>query len=111
MIDANTNDIYNELKKYASDDYQNRDGNYPKSNVPDTIEVDIESIECIFKNTPEHIARKWLIKLLRSNNFVFDEYDVATCQDGDYYDDWVKSYISLSKIKVEKYAATFLFYK
>lgn len=90
--------IYNELKKFKDDDYQNRGDNCPNADVPDTIEVYLDSIEISFKDTSEIKAKKWLYRFLTSKDFIVNEDDIHTYQDGEYKDDWVVASCKLTKI-------------
>jgi len=83
--------LFKELKKLETDDYQNRNGAYPKSGIPDSIRVNkrgnniIVSIE--FKNTSADQAKKWF-----GRNFEISQDEILninTQQTGDYWDDWV----------------------
>lgn len=93
---------YHILKKYNSDDYQNRDGNYPQSDIPVTIEVDTKALYCEFKNTQESAAKRWLCRMLSRNNFIFDTDDVNVYQSGDYEDDWVTASVSYKNLKIQR---------
>jgi hypothetical protein len=94
-----------ELLKLANDDYQKRGGAYPKSYVPDSIEVNIgdtvTTIEFDFKNTNDSEALEWYEKSKESKviNKYKKDYDitVATSQDGTFEDDWQKLTVSLRK--------------
>ena len=95
--------IYEELKVFITDDYQNRNGNYPESDEPDTINIynsnlNNASIELSFKNTSESSAKRWLYKFLRSKGFNLDEDDINTYQDGEYHNDWVIASCKLNKL-------------
>lgn len=90
--------IYEELKVFATDDYQNRNGDYPESDEPDTINVYKSSIEVSFKNTSESSAKRWLYKFLKSKGFILDEDDIYTYQDGEYHNDWVIASCKLNKL-------------
>lgn len=74
-----------------TDDFQNRKGDYPKSDIPDTISTSEEGskfiVELSFKNTSEKDALKWSLKYLIKKGFVIDSSE--TYQDGDFEDDWV----------------------
>lgn len=81
--------ILNELMELKTDDYQNRDGEYPKANIPDSIDV-FESkntviVTAYFKNTEEHIAIEWLKNKLSK----YKVSKIEAYQTGDYQDDWV----------------------
>lgn len=86
------------LLNLQTDDYQKRGGNYPKSNVPDTIEVEESdnkiSINCSFKNTTEGDAESWLSRKL--DCIGIEDYTIRTDQTGDYQDDWVDAYVRIS---------------
>ena len=96
-------DLGGALKKGFTDDYQNRNGNYPESDEPDTINIynsnlNNASIELSFKNTSESSAKRWLYKFLRSKGFNLDEDDIHTYQDGEYHNDWVIASCKLNKL-------------
>jgi len=89
--------INKELKKLETTDYQNKKGEYPSSNVPDSIkffdEKDGASIEFDFKNTSEQEAIDWF-KTSKEVNIVNKfkanyNIEITAHQDGDYADDWV----------------------
>lgn len=84
-----------ELSKFETNDYQRRNGNYPKANVADSIEVwdDGKTLEIKidFKNTSEDAAKEWTTKWCKSNNIQFK--GIATAQTGDYHNDWVSAYV------------------
>lgn len=94
-----------ELLKLANDDYQKRGGAYPKSYVPDSIEVNVgeatTTVEFDFKNTNDSEALEWYEKSKESKiiNKYKKDYDitVVTSQDGTFEDDWQKLTVSLSK--------------
>lgn len=94
-----------ELLKLANDDYQKRGGAYPKSYVPDRIEVNIgdtvTTIEFDFKNTNDSEAIEWYEKSKESKviNKYKKDYDITveTSQDGTFEDDWQKLTVSLRK--------------
>lgn len=84
----------NALNAMATNDYQKRGGNYPRSGVPDYISVadyhDQIKLTAEFKNTSEGVAENWLRNHVQSvagkiaNSGVYE-----TWQSGDYKDDWV----------------------
>ena len=80
------------LFSLATEDYQNRRGQYPTSDVPDTINVFEHDnkifVEFSFKNTSEFFADKWVCNYLRNKIDVYP-FKVSTYQDGDYQNDWV----------------------
>ena len=80
------------LFNLATEDYQNRRGQYPTGGVPDTINVfernDKVFIEFSFKNTSEISADRWVCNYLK-NKIDVDPFKVSTYQDGDYQNDWV----------------------
>ena len=94
------------LLKLKNDDYQKRGGNYPKPNIPDSIDVDINvvtncmSVMFAFKNTSEDDAYAWYEKSkeFKVINKYAPEYTITTetQQDGDFSDDWVSITVSLS---------------
>ena len=94
-----------ELLKLANDDYQKRGGNYPKSDVPDSIAVEIAGSQTViafdFKNTDDTNALLWYehSKEHKIINKFSKDYDIAVTasQDGDYEDDWKKLTVLLNK--------------
>ena len=92
------------LFSLATEDYQNRRGQYPTAGVPDIIDVferdDKVFIEFSFKNTSEISADRWVCNYLK-NKIDVDPFKVSTYQDGDYQNDWVVAQ-ALYLIKEEK---------
>ena len=80
------------LFSLATEDYQNRRGQYPASDVPDTINVFEHDnkifVEFSFKNTSEFFADKWVCNYLRNKIDVYP-FKINTYQDGIYQNDWV----------------------
>ena len=80
------------LFNLATEDYQNRRGQYPTAGVPDTIDVfEYNSkifIEFSFKNTSEISADRWVRNYLK-NKIGVDPINIDTYQDGNYQNDWV----------------------
>ena len=80
------------LFSLATEDYQNRRGQYPTSDVPDTINVFEHDnkifVEFSFKNTSEFFADKWVCNYLRNKIDVYP-FKINTYQDGIYQNDWV----------------------
>ena len=80
------------LFSLATNDYQNRRGQYPASDVPDTINVFEHDnkifVEFSFKNTSEFFADKWVCNYLRNKIDVYP-FKINTYQDGIYQNDWV----------------------
>ena len=80
------------LFSLATEDYQNRKGQYQASDVPDTINVFEHDnkifVEFSFKNTSEFFADKWVCNYLRNKIDVYP-FKINTYQDGDYQNDWV----------------------
>jgi len=97
-----------DLKKLINTDYQTRKGDYPKSNIPDSIDVNITnnsaSVEFAFKNTSEDDANTLYEKSkeLKIINKFSKEYNITTStqQDGDYPDDWVLFIVSIKAKKL-----------
>ena len=79
------------LLALETDDYQDRQGDYPESGEPDVIQVykagGTYNVEASFKNTPESLAEYWLKNYLEGKGFKVEKVDAR--QDGDYQDDWV----------------------
>ena len=80
------------LFSLATEDYQNRRGQYPTSDVPDTINVFEHDnkifVEFSFKNTSEFFADRWVCNYLR-NKFDVYPFKINTYQNGIYQNDWV----------------------
>ena len=91
-----------ELLALATNDFQHRNGKYPKANIPDSIEIwETErihtndagepcpefGIQASFKNTTQDAAERWLEKWCKQNDIPIRA--VESWQDGDYHDDWV----------------------
>ncbi len=85
-----------DLNQFATDDYQNRDGDYPRAGKPDTISVYKNTLEFSFKNTSEVDGKAWVEKFARSNDLLVDK--ISSWQDGEYQDDWI--IVSL-KVKID----------
>ena len=91
-------DIFNELKRLETDDYQQRNGNYPRSGRPDTIYVSDSDIEFSFKNTSQPVAERWVERYLSNEGFKVVPGTINSYQTGDYDDDWVDVSIAISNI-------------
>ena len=80
------------LFSLATEDYQNRRGQYPASDVPDTINVfEYDNkifVEFSFKNTSEFFADRWVCNYLK-NKFDVYPFKINTYQNGIYQNDWV----------------------
>ena len=80
------------LFSLATEDYQNRRGQYPTSDVPDTINVFEHDnkifVEFSFKNTSEFFADRWVCNYLK-NKFDVYPFKINTYQNGIYQNDWV----------------------
>ena len=86
-----------EILALATEDYQHRRGDYPESGEADTIDVYERSdgtfnIEASFKNTSEDRAKRWIENFVESKDLKIIKRADA-CQDGDYKDDWVRSWV------------------
>lgn len=75
------------LERYTTEDYQNRKGNYPKSNVPTSIELEDNTLLFNFKNTDETTAENFVKGFCLNRNLVIES--IKTFQDGDFQNDWV----------------------
>lgn len=86
--------LIRKYKKKATEDYQNRGGDYPASGIPDTITVGGWQNEFFmdysFKNTSEREAKRWVERDLGS---AAKQFKITTGQDGSYRDDWVIVYV------------------
>lgn len=82
------------LVALQNDDFQNRQGEYPQSNVPDCIFVSEWNgrltFKAEFKNTDHETAAKWTKNFLQKNGF---EIEVETRESpcSEYTNDWVTS--------------------
>ena len=90
------------LFSLATNDYQNRRGQYPTGGVPDTIDVFERNskvfIAFSFKNTSEISADRWVRNYLK-NKIGVDPINIDTYQDGDYQNDWI---VSQAKYLIEE---------
>ena len=96
------------LFNLATNDYQNRRGQYPTGGVPDTIDVFKRNgkifIEFSFKNTSKISADRWVRNYLK-NKIGVDPFKVSI-----YQDDWVVAQVQYliedekvnEPVKVEK---------
>ena len=78
-----------------TDDFQNRRGEYPRSGVPDTVNIYNDEAVLSFKNTSESFAKAWTQNHL--NKIGQDWNHIDAFQDGDYNDDWVTVVVKLNK--------------
>lgn len=92
------------LKKLNNDDFQNRKGNYPRSDIPDSIRYSHQEIVFTFKNTDESTCENFVKRFMKTKEAelkIPKKYkpEIKTYQDGDYQDDWVQAiyYIRESK--------------
>ena len=75
-------------------DFQNRKGAYPKSYIPDSVQVqyfedtDEYMFLTTFKNTPESDAKVWLENYIKELGLTINSA-LDSWQDGDYDNDWV----------------------
>lgn len=81
----------------ATFDYQHRRGNYPESDIADTINVYQKQdgtfeIEADFKNTSEESAKHWIEHFVEQHDLIIIK-PADACQDGDYQDDWVRAWV------------------
>lgn len=87
------------LKAWATYDYQKRGGNYPASNIPDTIILWEEEKTIVvtfeFKNTDEKIVEKWVRGNVAAK--IGEQVKVIVEQTGDYYGDWVTATVEFKK--------------
>ena len=97
--------ISKELEKLITNDYQDRKGEYPKSNIPDSIEVsevgETIQINIDFKSTDEKSVNSWYNS--SQEKLVIDKFRIKftistkVIQDGDYKDDCIQLQITLIK--------------
>jgi len=91
---------FSKFKHLATDDFQKRDGNFsPRNGIPDSIDVYDDYIRLTFKNTSERSARDFAERFAARNKIQFKNID--SCQDGDYEDDWVTSFLYPVDVKDE----------
>ena len=81
----------------ATDDYQHRGGDYPESDVANSIDVyerqdGTFEIEADFKNTSVGSAKRWIEDFAEDNDLTIVK-PADGCQDGDYQDDWVRAWV------------------
>lgn len=81
-------------RQWATEDFQERGDNYPRSGLPVTIEVydDTQTLKRVvmllwFKNTSIGDAVTWTKGFARRNSLPYSKVD--GWQEGDYQDDWV----------------------
>lgn len=84
----NQQQIHDQWKKHITHDFQKRCGYYPKSNIPDSIDVFKTCASIYFKNTTEKTAKRWVEDFIHKNNLPYSH--ISTSQAGDYQDDWVE---------------------
>ena len=84
-----------DLSDLNNDDYQKRDGEYPKPGIPVNINAVQHSAVFSFKNTSEFIAKKWVRSFCMQRKIKFDT--LISWQDGDYHDDWVNVEVTIEK--------------
>ena len=92
--------IREEVLALATDDYQHRDNNYPRSDVADSIEVYEKSdgnfsITAEFKCTSETRAKRWLENFVERKGLKIVN-SAEAWQTGDYHDDWVSAEVTVS---------------
>jgi hypothetical protein len=85
------------LSDLTTDDFQKRGDNYPKSNIPVSIDAYEEEIVFLFKNTTEGSAKKWCKNFTdqKSTLIGFKVISIESAQTGDYQDDWVEVYVKI----------------
>lgn len=89
-------ELFNSAKRLRNRDFQYRDGNFPTSNIPVSIEVYLEHEHVVviasFKSTTETFAESWLLQYLSDEGFIVERSFIS--QNGEYdsnYEgnDWV----------------------
>jgi hypothetical protein len=91
--------VLSSLKALETNDFQNRNGNYPRSGVPDTIDVSDYDISFSFKNTSQRDAERWVRDYLSQKGFSVFSNAVGSHQSGDYDDDWVDVTVNIEDIR------------
>lgn len=88
--------LLKELKELQTDDYQNRNGEYPKSGIANDIRVwgneENPKVSVYFKNTSEREAKEWTERNVIIHSDKVES--IRTFQDGDYHNDWVEVQVS-----------------
>lgn len=83
--------------KHETEDFQNRGNNYPKSNVPDSIEHQNHGMVFTFKNTDEKTAAAFAKAHMAKHKLKHGK--IITHQDGDYHNDWVQAHVHHPEVK------------
>lgn len=81
------------LSKLATNDFQNRGGRRPVSNIPVTIEAYEDSLDFSFKNTTEDDAMDFVKRYL-IDKVPYSMKITQASQEGDYTNDWVNVYVT-----------------
>lgn len=96
-------DVLERYRQWETEDFQNRQGEYPRPCRPDTIEV-FESplgthahMILSFKNTSIRDGVHWTKNFLRRHSLPYK--DVQGWQDGEYENDWVLVEVVSSRVK------------
>ncbi len=76
-----------DLSQYTNEDYQNRNGNYPKSNIPVSITGSSKELEFSFKNTTEEKGISYVKNFCTQKDLT--PIKIISGQDGDFHDDWI----------------------
>ena len=92
--------VYLILKPLETDDFQDRNGDYPESGIPTEMYVNKEEVTYAFKNTSKETAKHWIIKYLNKLHLDVEDTNVHVWQSGDYEDDWVDASVSLQNITI-----------
>ena len=90
--------------KHATRDYQNRNGRYPSSGIPDTIDAwhhkwqntDQMEMAFEFKNTSHESARAWVKQFAEQHKLPYTKLVVGDGDDCDYPGDWTKAVLIYS---------------
>lgn len=87
--------VMERYRKWVTEDFQNRDGEYPRSGLPDTIEVYPASVTTpkvpmmimTFKNTSIRDGVDFARGFCQRNSLPAGR--IEGYQDGDYHNDWI----------------------
>ena len=92
-----------EFLELATDNYQGRGSNYPKSGIPDSIEIlnnymhheNVYFLMVTFNNTDEKTAESWLNEFVKKHKLISLWNSASAHQHGNYKDEWVTASIPI----------------
>lgn len=84
-----------QFKDLETNDFQNRNGTYPKDRIPDVIyyskSFGISTLNVLFKDTSEKDGIEYCKTKLVPN---LTSYIINAYQEGDYVNDWIQVVIT-----------------